>query len=310
MKVIHKIHKMKTHARIMKKANRVIGFVPTMGYFHEGHLSLIRAARKQADIIVVSIFVNPIQFGPKEDFKRYPRDIKRDEELAKACGADVLFLPEKTGMYPPGFSTYVNVEKLTDGLCGNSRPGHFRGVTTVAMKLFEIIRPDIVYFGQKDAQQAFVIKKMIADLNMGITMKMMPTVREEDGLAMSSRNTYLTAPERKEALLVNGSLNLARDLIDSGEKDSKKIIKKMKDLLETAPALKIDYIAITDTRDLKEISAIRDEALIAVAAFVGKTRLIDNIIVGHDTPCFRMGYERYYEGYHRRKPVEERYAKQ
>lgn len=279
MKIIDKIDKMKTYARIARKGNKLIGFVPTMGYLHEGHLSLIGAARKQSDVVMVSIFVNPIQFGPDEDYKKYPRDIKRDEELAKNCGADILFYPEKKDMYPDDFSTYVNVEKLTDGLCGKSRVGHFRGVTTVLAKLFEIIKPDIAYFGQKDAQQAFVIKKMIKDLNMDITMKILPTLREADGLAMSSRNTYLTKAERKDAGLLNGSLTLAGDLVRSGEKDAKKIIKSIKDFLLASPNIKIDYITITDTKKLRDIPTVRGETLVAVSAFVGKTRLIDNVII-------------------------------
>ncbi len=279
MKVVRDIDKMKTYAKIMRKGNRLIGFVPTMGYLHEGHLSLIRAARKQTDVVIVSIFVNPIQFGPSEDFARYPRNIKRDEELCKSCGVDVVFYPRKEDMYPKGFSTYVEVENLTEELCGKSRPGHFRGVTTVVMKLFEIIKPDIAYFGQKDAQQAFVIKKMIEDMNMDITLKIMPTVREADGLAMSSRNTYLTKSERKSATVLYRSLSTAEELIRSGEKNAKNIIKKMRALIEKEPSIKIDYISIVDTKLLKSVPVVKDEVLIALAAFAGKTRLIDNIIV-------------------------------
>ncbi|UCD54803.1 MAG: pantoate--beta-alanine ligase [Candidatus Omnitrophota bacterium] len=279
MKIINRIDKMKTYARIMKKENKLIGLVPTMGYLHEGHLSIIRAARNQSDIVIVSIFVNPVQFGPGEDFEKYPRDINRDEELAKDCGVDIIFYPKKEDMYPEGFSTYVNVEKMTENLCGKSRPHHFRGVTTVVMKLFEIIKPDITYFGQKDAQQAYVIKKMIEDLNMDITMKIMPIIREEDGLAMSSRNIYLSESERKDASLVYESLKLAEGLIASGQANPKKIIKKMRDLLSEKPALNIDYISIVDTKTLKEVTTIEGEVLIAIAVFIGKTRLIDNIIL-------------------------------
>jgi len=279
MKIINRIDKMKTYARIMKKENKLVGLVPTMGYLHEGHLSIIRAARNQSDIVIVSIFVNPVQFGPGEDFKKYPRDIKRDEELVKSCGVDIIFYPKKEDMYPEGFSTYVDVEKMTENLCGKSRPDHFRGVTTVVMKLFEIVKPDIVYFGQKDAQQAYVVKKMIEDLNMDITMKIMPIIREEDGLAMSSRNIYLTKPERKDTSLLHESLKLAEGLIGSGEADPKKIIKKMRDLLSEKPSLKIDYISIVDTKSLKEVATVEGEVLIAIAVFIGKTRLIDNIIL-------------------------------
>ena len=279
MKIINHIDKMKTYARIMKKENKLVGLVPTMGYLHEGHLSIIKAARNQSDIVIVSIFVNPVQFGPDEDFEKYPRDIKRDEELAKECGVDIIFYPKKEDMYPEGFSTYVDVEKLTKVLCGKSRPGHFRGVTTVVMKLFEIIKPDIAYFGQKDAQQAYVIKKMIEDLNMDIITKIMPIIREEDGLAMSSRNIYLTKSERKDASLIYKSLKLAEGLIGSGEINPKKIIKKMRDLLSEKPSLKIDYILIVDTKSLKEVTTVEGEVLIAIAVFIGKTRLIDNIIL-------------------------------
>jgi pantoate--beta-alanine ligase len=279
MKIINDIDKMKTYARIMKKENKLVGLVPTMGYLHEGHLTVMRAARNQSDIVIMSIFVNPIQFGPGEDFKKYPRDIKRDEELVRSCGVDVIFYPKKEDMYPEDFSTYVNVESLTKELCGKSRPGHFRGVTTVVMKLFEIVKPDIAYFGQKDAQQAYVIKKMTEDLNMDITMKIMPTVREENGLAMSSRNSYLTKPEKKDASEIYKSLKLAEDLINSGQTDPKKVIKKMRDLLSKKPSLKIDYISIADTKTLKDVAAIDGEVLVAVAVFIGKTRLIDNIIL-------------------------------
>ncbi len=279
MKIINDIDKMKTYARIMKKENKLVGLVPTMGYLHEGHLSIIRAARNQSDIVIVSIFVNPVQFGPDEDFEKYPRDIKKDEELLKECGVDIIFYPKKEDMYPEGFSTYVDVEKMTENLCGKSRPGHFRGVTTVVMKLFEIIKPDIAYFGQKDAQQAYVVKKMIEDLNMDITMKIMPIIREEDGLAMSSRNIYLTKPERKDTPLLYESLKLAEGLIGSGEISPKKIIKKMRDLLSEKPSLKIDYISIVDTKSLREVTTVEGEVLIAIAVFIGKTRLIDNIIL-------------------------------
>lgn len=279
MKIIKDVDKMKTHAKIVKKDNRLVGLVPTMGYFHEGHLSLMKAAKKQSDFVITSVFVNPIQFGPGEDFEKYPRDIKRDEELAKTCGVDVLFCPSEENLYPSGFSTYVQVEKLTERLCGKSRPLHFRGVTTVITKLFEIVRPDIVYFGQKDAQQAFVIRKMIEDLNMGITMKMLPTVREQSGLAMSSRNKYLTKSEKKDATILYKSLELAGKMADSGEREVKKITKAMKDLIAKIPSVKIEYISIVDMKLLQKVTSISGEVLVALAAFIGKTRLIDNIIL-------------------------------
>jgi len=280
MKIIKKIDKMKTYAKIMRKDNKLIGFVPTMGYFHEGHLSLVRAARKQCDVVVVSIFVNPMQFGPNEDFKSYPRDFKRDEELAKSCGTDILFYPEKKEMYPDNFSTFVEVEKLTGNLCGKSRKGHFKGVTTVVMKLFEMIKPDIVYFGQKDVQQALVIKKMIQDMNMDVTVKIMPIVREKDGLAMSSRNIYLTKAERKQATVLKEALVKAEEIVDEGEKDPKKIIKAIRETISKSDLAKIDYVSIVDTEYIKDVTGKLDgEILIALAVFIGKTRLIDNMIV-------------------------------
>ena len=279
MKIINEVDKMKTYARIMKKENKLVGFVPTMGHLHEGHLSIIRVARKQADIVVLSIFVNPIQFAPDEDFEKYPRDIKRDEELAKSCGADILFYPKKESMYPSGFSTYVSVEKITERLCGKSRPGHFRGVTTVVAKLFEIVKPDIAYFGQKDAQQAFVISKMAEDLNMDVTIKILPTIRDEDGVATSSRNTYLSKSERKDAAVLYKALLAAREAVDSGERGAKKIVKRMREIISDTPSAKIDYISIAEVKSLKETSRIRGEVLVALAVFIGKTRLIDNVIL-------------------------------
>ena len=279
MKVINDIDKMKTYAKIMKKDGKSIGFVPTMGCLHEGHLSLARAAKKQTDLVVLSVFVNKIQFGEGEDFNSYPRDITRDENLAKACGVDVMFCPKHEDMYPKSFSTYVKVKHLTENLCGKTRPGHFKGVTTVVAKFFEIIRPDIAYFGQKDAQQAFVIKRMIKDLNMDITTKIMPVIREEGGLAMSSRNSYLKSSERKDATCIHEALKVAEGMVSSGEKDSKKIIKEIKNILQKIQSIKIDYVSIVSTKNLKDISVIKGEALIAVAVFIGKTRLIDNVIL-------------------------------
>ncbi len=279
MKVVDTIPRMSTLVKIFKKEGKSISLVPTMGYLHEGHLSLVRAAKKHTDVVVMTIFVNPLQFGPKEDFEKYPRDLKRDEELATGAGADIIFSPSVKDMYPAGYATFVNVDRLTDTLCGPARPGHFKGVTTVVAKLFEIVRPDIAYFGQKDAQQAIVIKKMADDLNMGIEIKVMPIIREPDGLAMSSRNIYLSAGERKEALVLHESLKRAGEMVKSGERDSKKIIKAMQELIKGVPTAKIDYISIVDTVNLKEIKTIAGEILIAVAVFIGKTRLIDNSLM-------------------------------
>jgi len=262
-----------------KKRKSSIGFVPTMGFLHEGHLSLIKKAGKDTDFVVVSIFVNPIQFGPKEDLKKYPRDLKKDLALCEEEGVDIVFAPDVKGIYVNGFSTYVDVRGLTDGLCGAKRPGHFKGVTTVCMKLFNIIKPDIAYFGQKDLQQAFVIKKMVEDLNMPLKIKVMPIVREKDGLAMSSRNTYLNPRERKEALSIYKSLRLAKDLYKEGERDSKKISRKMREVILKEKDTKIDYVSIVDLEKLKAVNSISKKALVAVAVKIGKTRLIDNIIL-------------------------------
>jgi len=279
MQIIDNISKMSTLARVIKKDGKTIGLVPTMGYLHEGHLSLVRTAKKHTDVVVMSIFVNPIQFAPGEDFEKYPRDLKRDEALARDAGVDIIFCPSEDQMYPPGHSTYINVEGLTDSLCGASRPGHFRGVTTVVAKLFGIVKPDMAYFGQKDAQQAIVIKKMVDDLNMDIDLKILPTVREKDGLAMSSRNSNLSEEERGDAAILYGALKRAESLISGGETDPKKIVKAMKDMINEKKCAKIDYISIVDTEILKPVNAISGEALVALAVFMGKTRLIDNIIV-------------------------------
>lgn len=270
---------MSTLVKMLKKEGKSIGLVPTMGYLHEGHISLVKAAKKHTDIVIMSIFVNPLQFGAGEDLDRYPRDFKHDEELARSAGVDVIFYPSEKEMYPSGYSTYVNVENLTENLCGASRPGHFRGVTTIVMKLFEIIKPDIAYFGQKDAQQAIVIKKMVEDLNMGIEVRVMPIVREPDGLAMSSRNTNLSASERRDAAILHESLKRAESMVRGGERDCKKIISVVKDTIKEKPDIRIDYISIVDTKNLSPINTISKESLIALAAFAGKTRLIDNVIV-------------------------------
>jgi len=279
MKVIDSVARMATLARILRKEGKTIALVPTMGYLHEGHLTLAKTAKKHTDVVVMSIFVNPAQFGPNEDFEKYPRDPKRDEELARTAGVDVLFYPSVKEMYPGGYSTYVNVEGLSDVLCGASRPGHFRGVATVVAKLFGIVKPDITYFGQKDAQQLIIIRKMAQDLNMGIEIKSIPTVREAGGLAMSSRNSYLSEDQKEEALALFRSLEKAESLIRQGEKDSKKIIAAIKNMIKDKPSIKIDYVSIVDTKTLKDADTISGEVLIAVAALSGETRLIDNIIV-------------------------------
>ena len=260
----------------LKKKAKIIGFVPTMGYLHEGHLSLIRKARKECDVVVVSIFVNPLQFGPKEDFKKYPRDFKRDLALCRKL-VDIIFFPQAKDMYPTDFLTSVEVEQRSNILCAASRPGHFRGVVTVVNKLFNIVLPDKAYFGQKDAQQALIIKKMVEDLNIPIKVVICPIVREPDGLAMSSRNRYLSGKERKESLVLYKSLKLAKRLIREGTRDSKTIINKMKRLITKVNSAKIDYISINDVKNLVPLRKLRGEALVLLAVFIGKTRLIDNI---------------------------------
>lgn len=279
MKVYKAITPLAEKIDSIKKQKKSIGFVPTMGYLHEGHLSLIRKAGKDTDCVVASIFVNPVQFGPREDFKEYPRDLKRDLALCKKNDVDIVFMPKLKSIYRNGFSTYVNVESLTDGLCGRSRPGHFKGVTTVVAKLFNIVSPDIAYFGQKDAQQAIVIKRMVKDLNMPIKIKMMPIIRERDGLAMSSRNIFLTTEEHRQALSLYKSLKLARDLYRKRERDSRTIIRKMRSTILKEKDAKIDYISIVDAKELKRANRISGKVLVALAVKIGKTRLIDNMIL-------------------------------
>jgi len=264
-------------ARDIKHRGR-IGFVPTMGYLHEGHLRLVRAARRQSDFVVVSIFVNPIQFGPKEDYRRYPRDFSRDRRLLRSAGADFVFYPEVTDMYPEGFATYVEVERLGEGLCGKSRPGHFRGVTTVVAKLFNIVLPDVAVFGAKDAQQAFVIRRMTRDLGFPTRIAILQTAREKDGLAMSSRNVYLTPEQRAEAPVLYRSLSLAKRLIGQGERSAAKVKAAMRRLIRKTSG-RIDYVEMVDTDELRPVRTIKGETLVALAVFFGKTRLIDNTIV-------------------------------
>ena len=281
MKMIQEINKMKIYSRIMKKDGKMIGFVPTMGYLHEGHESLLNAARKQNDMVVLSVYVNPTQFGAGEDYEKYPRDIARDEEIAKKAGVDVIFCPTNEEMYPEGYSTYVEVKNLTDNLCGVARPGHFTGVSTVVTKLFEIVKPDIAYFGQKDAQQAVVIKKLIEDLNMEVILKILPIIRETDGLAVSSRNVYLAGRERRDATILFQSLKRAEELFKNGEHKSQKIIQDMEELIKGKDTTKIDYLKVVDTESLKDVKMIKNKVLVALAVFIGKTRLVDNTILGN-----------------------------
>jgi pantoate--beta-alanine ligase len=265
--------------KLRRQLSDPVGFVPTMGYFHEGHLSLVRQARKDNPSVVVSIFVNPTQFGPGEDFQEYPRDLNRDLELLEREKVDIVFVPSKEEMYPSGFSTWVDVQKVTQRLEGASRPGHFRGVATVCAKLFSIIQPTRAYFGQKDAQQAIVMKKMVADLNMNLEIVVVPTVRESDGLAMSSRNTYLNPEERQAATVLFKALSLARQLCQSGEKDAHKIRYQITTLIQKESLARIDYVSIANADTLEELNTIDRSALASLAVRIGKTRLIDNVIL-------------------------------
>lgn len=271
---------MKTAADKLKLQGNRIGFVPTMGYLHEGHLSLVRESLRQTDRSVVSIFVNPAQFGPEEDFQDYPRDLERDSSLLEDLGVDLLFVPDKKEMYPEGFKTYVEVTDLQDKFEGRSRPGHFRGVCTVVSKLFAIVKADVAFFGQKDAQQAVIIKKMVRDLNLDVDIQVLPTVREKDGLALSSRNVYLTEEQRKAALCLVKSLAEAKRLVGSGEKDPQVVMREMKRTIRAEPLADLDYVAVVDLDNFEPLDRIKKEVLIAVAVYFGKIRLIDNMIVG------------------------------
>jgi len=279
MEVIRSIKEMKNKINKIKIERKSVGFVPTMGYLHDGHKSLIECARKENDVVVVSIFVNPTQFGPNEDFERYPRDEERDKKICMDAGCDIMFIPEKDDMYGENYSTYVDVFNLTEGLCGASRPGHFRGVATVVTKLFNIVKPDRAYFGQKDAQQLVVIKRMVKDLNMDVDVIGCPIVREEDGLAMSSRNTYLNEDERKQALVLYKSLKLAERMINEGEKSVDKIKNEMINLINTAKDANIDYVEFVNSETLKPVERVEGKILIALAVKIGKTRLIDNMTI-------------------------------
>ena len=262
-----------------KRQGLSIGYVPTMGYLHEGHRSLIEAARANNDKVVVSIFVNPMQFAPSEDLDSYPRDLEKDAKMCNDAGVDLIFHPEPSEIYNDGFCSYVDMNGLTTELCGKTRPTHFRGVQTVVLKFFNIIKPDRAYFGQKDAQQLAVIKRMVADLNVDVEIIGCPIIRESDGLAKSSRNTYLNPDERKAALILNKSLKLGRELIESGETDSKAVIKAISDNINTEPLAKIDYVNVVDFSTITPVDKIGKAVLVAIAVYIGKTRLIDNFII-------------------------------
>jgi pantoate--beta-alanine ligase len=280
MKVINSIAEMQSYSETLRVQGKKISFVPTMGYFHEGHLALMREAKKIADCLVVSIYVNPTQFGPKEDLSKYPRDFDRDSQMAQSVGVDVIFFPSNQEIYPENYQTYVNVEKVTQNLCGLSRPGHFRGVTTVCAKLFNIVKPHVAVFGKKDFQQYITIKRMVVDLNLDLQIIGLATVREDDDLAMSSRNVYLKAYERPSALQLVASLKLAQKIYDNGERKASVIIDEVTKLIKSGPYTDIDYVKICDANTIADIDIITGEAVIALAVKVGSTRLIDNHVFG------------------------------
>lgn len=279
MEVIESVNKMKEESRAILKSGKKIAFVPTMGFLHEGHLTLLREGKLRGDVLVLSIFVNPTQFGPKEDFNEYPRDLEGDLKKAESAGADIVFIPQAKDMYPEGFQTGIRVEKMPKHLCGLSRPGHFDGVATVVAKLFNIVRPDTALFGQKDFQQLAVIRRMVKDLDMDIEIVGIPTVREPDGLAMSSRNKYLNKEERISALCLKKSIDIAQDFVKKGITNSASIISSIRELILAHPFTDIDYVSVCNPLTMEDKENISDESLLALAVKVGKTRLIDNCLL-------------------------------
>ncbi|MBP7705840.1 MAG: pantoate--beta-alanine ligase [Candidatus Aminicenantes bacterium] len=277
MILVETVAGMKALSREWKRAGKTVGFVPTMGYLHEGHLSLVRESKTRADVTAVSIFVNPTQFGPNEDLDKYPRDLAKDAAYLERAGVDVLFHPPAAEVYPPGYRTYVEVEGLQDKLCGRSRPGHFRGVATVVLKLFETVGPDLAFFGAKDAQQVLIIERMARDLDLGVEVVTCPLVREPDGLALSSRNAYLSPEERQAALALSIGLRWAERAVAAGERDPAKVVAGIRAVLEAEPLARIDYVEAVDPETLEPVAEMRGRVLVAVAAFVGSTRLIDNV---------------------------------
>lgn len=279
MEIVQRVLPMKESCKKARSEGKVIGFVPTMGYLHEGHLALVREAKKMSDVVVVSLFVNPAQFGPSEDFDKYPRDATRDAEMLSNEDIHFLFMPKAEDMYPENFRTTVKVRELSEQMCGVSRPGHFEGVTTIVLKLFHIVEPHFAFFGQKDAQQLVIIRRMVKDLNMDQEIVRVPTVREPDGLAMSSRNSYLSPEERNAATVLYRALEHALARVEEGERKTKPILKEIKEIIQTEPLARLDYVCATDLNDLKDLKTLKGRCLIAVAAYFGNTRLIDNIIV-------------------------------
>ncbi len=278
MKIVETIAEVRKEVKEWRKQGLSVGLVPTMGFLHEGHQSLIERASRENDRVVVSDFVNPVQFGPGEDLASYPRDLARDAAVCEAAGADLIFHPSPEEMYFPDFSTYVNMESLSEELCGKTRPTHFRGVCTVVSKLFHITAPDRAYFGQKDAQQLAIIKRMARDLNFDIEIVGCPIVREADGLAKSSRNTYLSPEERQAALVLSQAVALGQSMAEQGEKDAEKIVSAMKELIAKEPMARIDYVQAVDGVSMSPVREMKAPVLVAMAVYIGKTRLIDNFI--------------------------------
>ncbi|MFN3532859.1 MAG: pantoate--beta-alanine ligase [Candidatus Brocadia sp.] len=279
MHVITSIRDIQQHIRKLKEDRATIGFVPTMGALHEGHLSLIRQAKQENDIVVVSIFVNPLQFGKNEDFNHYPRTFDNDCKLLSREGVDIVFNPDTAEMYPKGFCTSVIPGHLENTLCGKSRPGHFRGVAVVVLKLFNLVKPDIAYFGQKDFQQTVIIKRVVSDLNVDITIKVLPTIRDQEGLALSSRNAYLSEAEKKDALCLYKALTKAQSMVNAGIQSTEKIVREMEKIIHATKSATIDYISIVSPENLEEVSMVRSGDVAALAVRIGKTRLIDNMIL-------------------------------
>ncbi len=279
MRLCKTIEEVRSLISAVRAEGKTVGLVPTMGCLHLGHLSLVHEAKRRCEVVVVSIFVNPTQFGPHEDYQTYPRELQRDAGFVADAGVDAIFAPEVKEMYPRGFSSYVDVTGASECLCGASRPGHFRGVATVVTKLFNIVRPDMAFFGRKDFQQVLVIKQVIEDLNMGVQIVEVPIVREPDGLALSSRNAYLSPEERAAALVLSRSLNLARELVSSGERDVNRLRERVVNEISTEPLAGIDYVEIRSVPDLAELTIIKDKTLLALAVRFGNTRLIDNTVL-------------------------------
>lgn len=279
MKIIKTVDEMKRYSAEIRARGQSLGLVPTMGYLHDGHLTLMRESGKKCDVTVASIFVNPLQFGQGEDYEEYPRDLTRDAALAEEAGTDAIFAPAVSEMYPKGYNTFVDVSGVTEQLCGRSRPGHFRGVTTVVNKLFNIVQPHFAFFGQKDAQQVLTIKKMVIDLNMNLAIVVVPIIREADGLAMSSRNVYLSPGERQAAPVLYKSLLKARDMVGQGERDPEVVKGAVKEMITGEPLAQIDYVELLSMPNLTVTQRLEDQNLLALAVFFGKTRLIDNLVL-------------------------------